>query len=156
MKPDGVVNGQLLVYSQLSPGSSTGCSPTTPGPRTSCSLPRLSVMRQRLAASRCQHGQEVFSGPARAVGIDRLDADMIGAGVPMLLNPLADRRLASPGDIGVDETLRPAAGKILIGKAEPPPIVDVIVEPHVRAERLAGGGPRLFGIALQQDPNFRA
>ena len=32
MKPDGVSSGVPEVYSKLSPGSSTGCSPTTPGP----------------------------------------------------------------------------------------------------------------------------
>ena len=35
MIPDGVASGVPLVYSKLSPGSSTGCSPTTPAPRTS-------------------------------------------------------------------------------------------------------------------------
>ena len=39
MSPDGVGSGLPLVYSKLSPGASTGCSPTTPGPRTSCMLP---------------------------------------------------------------------------------------------------------------------
>ena len=46
MKPDGVASGQPLVYSKLWPGSSTGCSPTTPGPRTSCCWPAASVIRQ--------------------------------------------------------------------------------------------------------------
>ena len=46
MKPDGVGSGTPLVYSKSSPGLSTGSSPTTPAPRTSCSLPLASVMRQ--------------------------------------------------------------------------------------------------------------
>ena len=46
MKPDGVGSGTPLVYSNDSPGSSTGVSPTTPAPRTSCSLPCASVIFQ--------------------------------------------------------------------------------------------------------------
>ena len=46
MKPDGVGSGTPLVYSNDSPGSSTGFSPTTPAPRTSCSLPCASVIFQ--------------------------------------------------------------------------------------------------------------
>ncbi len=32
MNPEGVSSGVPEVYSNVSPGSSTGCSPTTPGP----------------------------------------------------------------------------------------------------------------------------
>ena len=39
MMPEGVGSGVPLVYSKLPPGSSTGCSPTTPGPRTRLSDP---------------------------------------------------------------------------------------------------------------------
>src|SRR6185369_9662455 len=46
MKPEGVLSGQPLVYSKASPGFNTGCSPTTPGPFTSSSLPRASVIFQ--------------------------------------------------------------------------------------------------------------
>ncbi|MND01512.1 hypothetical protein D3C83_205370 [compost metagenome] len=35
-----------LVYSKLSLGLSSGCSPTTPGPRTSCTWFSASVMIQ--------------------------------------------------------------------------------------------------------------
>ena len=46
MKPDAVVSGTPLVYSNDWPGLSTGCSPTTPAPRTSWVRPMASVMRQ--------------------------------------------------------------------------------------------------------------
>jgi hypothetical protein len=46
MKPDGVCSGTPLVYSNASPALSTGSSPTTPAPRTSCRRPWASVMRQ--------------------------------------------------------------------------------------------------------------
>src|SRR5437588_10509957 len=112
------------------------------------------VKVRRLAAARRQHCQYLFVRPARAVGADRLDADMIGAGVPMFLDALADRRLVAPGDIGVDEAVRAAAAEIVIAKAESPPIVDVIIEPHIGGERLAGSGTRLAGIAFKQDPDL--
>jgi hypothetical protein len=44
MEPTGVGSGQKLEYSNASPGSSVGCSPTTPGPATRCSCPSASVM----------------------------------------------------------------------------------------------------------------
>ena len=46
MMPDGVDSGVPLVYSKDSPGSKVGCSPTTPGPRTSCTRPKESVIFQ--------------------------------------------------------------------------------------------------------------
>ncbi len=64
---------------------------------------------------------------------------MVGAGVPMFLDALADRRLVAPGDIGVDEAVRAAAAEIVIAKAEAAPIVDVIVESQIGGERLSGG-----------------
>ena len=39
MNPDGVFNGVPDVYSKELPGFSIGFSPTTPAPRTSCTLP---------------------------------------------------------------------------------------------------------------------
>ncbi|CFN75130.1 Uncharacterised protein [Bordetella pertussis] len=38
--------GQPLVYSKVSPGASSGCWPTTPRPRTSCTRSSPSVMIQ--------------------------------------------------------------------------------------------------------------
>ncbi len=44
IEPKGVVRGHADVYSNASPGASTGCSPTTPGPRTSSVCPSASVI----------------------------------------------------------------------------------------------------------------
>src|SRR5918911_5539124 len=88
--------------------------------------------------SGCEHRQKLLVRTARAVGVDRLDADMVGPGIPMLLDALADRRLVAPGDIGVDEAVR-AAIRQLVAKAEPAPVVGVIVELQVRRQRLARG-----------------
>ena len=44
--PQLVESGQPDVYWKLCPGERRGCSPTTPSPRTSSTLPRPSVMTQ--------------------------------------------------------------------------------------------------------------
>src|SRR5260370_23799539 len=122
-------------------------------------LPNASRQRRRadtLAAAGSQQRQHLVVGSARTVGADRLDADMVGAGVPMLLDALADRRLIAPGDIGVDKAVGAAAGEIIVAKAEPAPVVDVIVEPQVVGKRLAGEGTRLRRIAFEQHPDLGA
>src|SRR5690349_1688003 len=48
---------------------------------------------------------------------NRLDADMIGPGVPMLLDAPADRGLVAPGDDRINQAIRPAAGQVGIGEA---------------------------------------
>src|SRR5260221_9601876 len=68
--------------------------------------------------ARGQHRQQLFVGPTRPVRVDGLDADMVGAGVPMFLDPLADRRLVTPSHIGVDKPVGTAAIQI-VAKAEP-------------------------------------
>src|SRR5690242_16760927 len=91
--------------------------------------------------ARREHRQESLIGTARAVGTDRLNADMVGAGIPVLLDPPTDRRLVTPRDIGIDKPIGTAIGK-LVGEADPAPIVRVIVELHIGRQRLAGGGAR--------------
>src|SRR3989304_4138052 len=46
MVPTGVAIEAPLVYWKRSPGCSSGCAPTTPSPRTSCTRPCESVMIQ--------------------------------------------------------------------------------------------------------------
>ena len=60
MNPDGVSSGAPLVYSKALPGWITGCSPTTPAPRTSRTRPRESVMRQWRDSS-CTASPPLFS-----------------------------------------------------------------------------------------------
>src|SRR2546425_416537 len=87
MMPDGVPSGVPEVYSKLSPGASTGSSPTTPGPRTSFMTPIASVMRQwrrRSCPRGCQGG-----------GIHL--AEMAGDVMPR--PHLAHRRLLAPAAI---------------------------------------------------------
>src|SRR6266849_3650109 len=81
---------------------------------------------------------------------------MVGTGLPMLRDALPDRRLAAPGDVGVNKAVGAAAGEVIVAKAKPAPVVDVIVEPQVVGERLASKGARLCRVALQQHPHLGA
>src|ERR1700724_4104905 len=74
----------------------------------------------RQNASRSARGRQQFEnsvvddlpGPRRtALGTDRLDADMVGAGVPVLLDPGADRALGAPRDHRVQQALRAAPAR---------------------------------------------
>ena len=58
-----------------------------------------------------------FVDLARALRADRLDADMVGAGVPMLLDAGADRGLVAPGDDRVDKPVGAPAGEVIVAKA---------------------------------------
>src|SRR3954468_11309232 len=60
-----------------------------------------------------------------------LDADVIGAGVAVLLDPRRDRCLVSPHDEGVDETVAAAVGDVVVGEALPLPVVDIVGEPEI-------------------------
>ena len=51
MVPTRVRSGQAEAYSNVCPGSSTGCCPTTPGPATSSTRPSPSVIIHRLRLS---------------------------------------------------------------------------------------------------------
>src|SRR5207247_453218 len=83
--------------------------PMSGGPENASSRPWSSLE----AAFGGEQRQHFFVGPARAVGADRLDADMVGAGRPVLLDALPEHRLAAPGNIGVDKAVGAAAGEIV-------------------------------------------
>src|SRR5580693_9934046 len=119
----------------------------------------------RQNASRSARGRQQFENsvvndlprPRRtALGTDRLDADMVGAGVPVLLDPGADRALIAPRDHRVQKALRAAPREIVITEALAPPAVDVVLELHIARKRLARGAPRRRRVGLQQNPDFRA
>src|SRR6266446_1921885 len=81
---------------------------------------------------RCQElerpiGDE-FAGSVRA---DRLDTDMVGAGVPMLLDAGADRALVAPRHQGIDKMVGTTAGEIGVAEALPAPVVDVVLKLHI-------------------------
>ena len=59
---------------------------------------------------------------ARALETDRLDADMVGAGVPVLLDPGADRAFIAPRHHGIEKALRAAAGEVIAKPLAPPAV----------------------------------
>ena len=112
-------------------------------------------------ASRSPRGCQQFEnsgvdGLPRALGTDRLDADMVGAGVPVLLNPSADRALVAPCNHRIKKAFRAARGEVVIAEALAPPAVDVILKLHIARKRLTRGTARRGRVALQQDPDLRA
>jgi hypothetical protein len=62
--PAGVRSGHALSYWKRLPGRSTGCSPTTPGPRTWSTWPSPSVMTQCLRGRQQARGRRPSEGPA--------------------------------------------------------------------------------------------
>ena len=64
------------------------------------------VVRMLFAARRRQQIDYAFIDHLRrAFEADRLDAHVVGAGIPMRLHARADRRLVAPADVGVDEAV---------------------------------------------------
>src|SRR5260370_20463181 len=76
----------------------------------------------------------------RALATDRLDADMVGTGVPVLLNPGADRAFVTPRHDGVEKAHRAAAGAVVVTKPLAPPAVDVVLELQIAGKCLPCGG----------------
>src|SRR5215469_18738774 len=92
----------------------------------------------------------------RSLRNDRLDADMIGTGVPMLLDTGADLALVAPRHHRIDKAVGTAAGEVVVAEALPPPAVDIILELQIARESLAGGSTRLRLIGLEQHPDLGA
>src|SRR5215472_10184915 len=89
----------------------------------------------RSAARRQEFEQPLVAGLPRTLRGDRLDADMVGAGVPMLPDAFADRGLAAPCDHRVEKPARPAAGQLVVAKSLAAPGIDVILELQIARQR---------------------
>src|SRR5258707_15837025 len=89
------------------------------------------IEKRQLPGAWCEQCQHLLVGLARAVRANRLDADMVGAGVPMLLYPLSDGVFVAPCNIFVDEPIGAATGEIGIAEAEPPPVVGIVFKRDV-------------------------
>ena len=57
---------------------------------------------------------------------DRLNTDMVGAGVPMLLDAGADRTFVAPRHHRIEKAVSSPAGKIGVTKALASPPIDIV------------------------------
>ena len=64
---------------------------------------------------------------------------MVGTGIPMLLDAVADRILVAPRYHGIEKAIGAAAGKVVIVKALATPPVDIVFELLIARERVARG-----------------
>src|SRR6516225_819860 len=128
------------------------------GPAGSAILGPMSVARRMPSRSArgCQQVENSLLDLARALGIYRLDADMAGAGVPMLLDAGADRVFVAPRRHRIEKALRTAAGEVVVTEAFAPPAVDVVFQLQIAGERLSRGAARSGRVGFEQDPDFRA
>src|SRR5271163_1840887 len=117
------------------------------------SAPTISVDHGMPSRSprRSEQVEDRFIDLTRALRADRLDADMVGAGVPVLLDAGADCGLVAPGDDRVDKSVGPAAGKVGLAKALTPPGIDVILELQVVRQRLARRAARCCRVGFVQN-----
>ena len=60
-------------------------------------------------------------------------------------------RLVAPDDQRVDEAVAAAVGDVVVGEAEPPPVVGVVGQAEVGGEVQASGRPSSVGIGVQHD-----
>src|SRR6266436_8151961 len=96
---------------------------------------------------------DVFAGCIRA---DRLDTDVVGAGIPMLLDAGADGALVAPRHQGIDKPVGTTAGEIGVAEALPAPVVDVVFELHLARKRLASGAARSSSVGFEHHPDLGA
>jgi hypothetical protein len=54
---------------------------------------------------------------------------------------------AAPGEQGVDEAVARVLD-LVVGEAQPAPVVRIVRQPQIEAQRLAGDAARLAGIRL--------
>jgi len=87
-----------------------------------------------------EQGEQALVGQALAG--DGLDADVVGARVPVLLDTLADGALIAPGDHRVHQPVGAAPRQIGLAEAEPQQVVAVVGHLEIPAEPPAAGGPR--------------
>ena len=99
---------------------------------------------------RCQ-GSPLGEGVTHPIGGEHLDADVVGSGVAVGLDALADRGIVAPGDEGVDETVAAAVGEIVVGEPDALPVVRVVGEAEVRRQVQTRNGAGSFGVRVEDD-----
>ena len=91
--------------------------------------------------------------PAKAKGW-RPSAWELGL-VVLILATAAWSSVLSPYYLSLDQILY-STRHFVIAEAEPPPVVDVIVELQIRRQRLPGRRAGLLGVGFEQYPDFGA
>lgn len=66
-------------------------------------------------------GPPVPDGQGIRIGVEGVEADVIGAGVQVGVHPLGDRCRAPPGDHGVDQPIAATGGEVLGAESTPLP-----------------------------------
>src|ERR1700682_1774859 len=74
---------------------------------------------------------------------------MVGAGLDVFVEPLGDVRGGAVRDDRVDQPVAAGLGHVLVGEAEPLPVVDVVAQIQIEADRLAANRARLVGVGGQ-------
>src|SRR6266849_479880 len=120
------------------------CGNTTP-----YRMARSPLLGARLALRRACVVQPLIGQRGRGpAGVERLDADMVGAGCPVLVDAPADRRRVAPGDHRVDQSIGAAAGEVRRREAEAEQVVAIVRHLEVAAEPRAADAPRPDRIGL--------
>src|SRR5260370_39453934 len=96
-----------------------------------------------------ERGQHAVASGEIAVGVDRLQTDMRGAGREVRPQPAPDRLGVTPQYHRIDEPITAAVGQLSLGKALTEPAVAIIRQHHVTRQFLAPERPRLRGIGLE-------
>ena len=74
---------------------------------------------------------------------------MVGAGLDVFVEPLGDVRGGAVRDDRVDQPVAAGLGHVLVGETEPLPVVHVVAQIQVEADRLAANRPRFVGVGGQ-------
>src|SRR5438552_1120407 len=98
-----------------------------------------------------ERGQHAVASSEIAVGVDRLQTDMRGAGREVRPQPAPDRLGVTPQYHRIDEPVIAAVGQLSLGKALTEPAVAIIRQHHVTRQFLASERPRLRGIGFKRD-----
>src|SRR5690606_13251678 len=83
------------------------------------------------------------------VGVEHLDAHVVGARLPVLGHPGRDRVDVAPGDQRVDERVAAAVGQVVVPPPEPAQVAHVVGQRQVDLHVLAGGVACHLGVGGQ-------
>src|SRR5437879_12443425 len=88
------------------------------------------------------------------IRIQRLNADVIRARLPVLADAPDERIFIAPRDQCVDESIRPIVGEIAVVETRAPPTVHVVGQAEIRAQIGARDLAGALGVRFQQNLLF--